>query len=67
MEIGYQGPHPKTQQMHRQEHLIHAHIPRLNNSKDTGEEPSITSNISNTPTQHGYKTQPPIVTALHTL
>ena len=34
------SPYPKTQQRHRLEHLIQAHIPPFSNCKDTGEEPS---------------------------
>ena len=52
-------------QRHRQGHLIHAHIPPLNNCKYTGEEPSSLHNSKHT--QHGYKTQHSTVTALHTV
>ena len=34
---------------------------------ETSPLPYITADISNTPTQHGYKTQPSTVTALHTV
>ena len=70
MEVGSHSPYPKTQQRHRQGHLIQAHIPPLSNCKDTGEEPSSLHNSKHTkhqPMQHGYKTQHSTVTALHTL
>ena len=54
MEVGSHSPYPKTQQRHRQWHLVQAHIPPLSNCKDTGEEHSFLHN-SNTPI-HGYKT-----------
>ena len=66
MEVGQHSPYPKTQQRHRQRHLIQAHIPPLSNCKDTGEEPSSLHNSKHT-MQHGYKTQHSTVTALHTL
>ena len=42
--------YPKTQQIHRQEHLIQAHIPLLSNCKDTGEGPSSLHNRKHTHT-----------------
>ena len=59
MEVGLHSPNLKTQQRHRQGHLIQAHIPPLSNY--------ITATIPNTPMQHGNKTQHSTVTALHTL
>ena len=38
--LGKPSPLPKTQQRHRQGHLIQAHIPSLSNCKYTIEEPS---------------------------
>ena len=70
MEVGLHSPYPKTQQRHRQGHLIQAHIPPLSNCKDTGEEPSSLHNSKHTKHAHantGTKTQHSTVTALHTL
>ena len=46
---------PKTQERHRQVHLIQAHIPPLSNCKDTGEEPSSLHNSKHT--KHTYATR----------
>ena len=69
MEVGEDHPHSKTQQRHRQGHLIQVHIPHLSNCKDTGEEPSSLHNSKHTKQhmQHWYKTLHSIVTELHTL
>ena len=48
MEVGQHSPYPKTQQRHRQGHLIETHIPPLSNCKDTGEEPSSLHNSKHT-------------------
>ena len=48
-------PHPKTQQIHRQGHLIHAHIPALSNYKATGVETSSLQNSKHT--KHTHTTQ----------
>ena len=65
--LGNIAPIPK--QRHRQWYLMQAHIPPLSNCQDTGEEPSSLHNSkhTNTPTQHGYKTQHSTVAALHTV
>ena len=69
MEVGLHSPYPKTQQRHRQGHLIQAHIPLSVIAKTLEKSllPYITGNIPNTPMQHGYKTQHSTVMALHTL
>ena len=69
MDVGRHSPHPRTQQRQKQGHFIKAHISHLSNYKDTREAPSSLHNSkdNNTPTQHGYKTQPSTVIALHTL
>ena len=51
------SPHPKTQQRHRQDHLIQAHIPPLSNCKDTGEEPSSLHNHKHTKHTHATRVQ----------
>ena len=51
------SPYPKTQQRHRQGHLIQAHIPPLSNCKDTGEEPSSLHNSKHTKHTHATRVQ----------
>ena len=50
-------PYPKTQQRHRQGHIIQAHIPPLSNCKDTGEEPSSLHNSKHTKHTHATRVQ----------
>ena len=45
-------PHPKTQQRHRQRHIIQAYIPPLSNCNDTGEKPSSLHNSKQTKHTH---------------
>ena len=47
----------KTQQRHRQWHLIQAHIPPLCNFKDTGEEPCTLHNSKHTKHTHVTRVQ----------
>ena len=51
------SPHPKTQQRHRQGHLIQAHIPPFSNCKDTGEESSSLHNTKHTNHTHATRVQ----------
>ena len=57
MEVGQHSLYPKTQQIHRQGHLIQAHIPPLSNCKDTGEEPSSLHNSKHTKHTHATRVQ----------
>ena len=57
MEAGSHSPYPKTQQRHKQGHLIQAHIPPLSNCKDTGEEPSSLHNSKHTKHAHATRVQ----------
>ena len=57
MEVGQHSPYPKTQQRHRQENLIQAHIPPLSNCKDIGEEPSSLHNSKHTKQTHATRVQ----------
>ena len=50
-------PIPKPKKGHIQGHLIHAHIPPLNNCKDTGEEPTSLHNIKHTKHTHATRVQ----------
>ena len=54
MEVGKHSLHPKTQQRHRQGHLIQVHIPPLSNSLHNSKHTKHT--------QQWYKTQHSIVT-----
>ena len=55
MEGGTHSPYPKTQQRHRQVHLVQAHIPPLSKCKDTGEGPSSLHNIKHTKLTHATR------------
>ena len=57
MEVGLHSPYPKTQQRHRQGHLIQGHIPPLSNCKYTGEEPSSLHNSKHTKHTHATRVQ----------
>ena len=60
-------PNPKTQERHRQGHLIQAHICLFSVIAKTLEKSLLPFITENTSTQHGYKTQHSTMTAPHTL
>ena len=57
MEVSYHSPLTKTQQGHRQGHLIQPHIPPLSNCKDSGEEPSFLHNSKHIKHTHATRLQ----------
>ena len=57
MKVAQHSPHPKTQQTHRQGHLIQAHIPPLSNCIDIEEEPSSLHNSTHTKHTHATREQ----------
>ena len=57
VEKGDHSPHLKTQQRHRQGHLIHAHFPPLSNCKYTGEDHSSLHNSKHTKHTHTTRVQ----------